>query len=109
MQWGFPFLRQAGQNLVKTAKCNVSVYLQLKAYSIMQENCLVDCFKEKAISLPFLPVSFLFFSLPKTREKAHYTWQYNAIKKMYEVAKMLFDSEVFLADFGEILLLVGWN
>lgn len=85
----------------------MSVYLQLKTYSIMQENYLVDCFREKTISLPFLPVSFLFFSLPKGKEKAHYIWQYSAAKKMHEVVKMLFDSEVFIADFGDILLLVG--
>lgn len=65
--------------------------------------------KHTLFSLPFLPVSFLFSSLPKRKEKVRDTWQCYASKKMYEVAKRILDSGVFTARFGEILLLVGWN
>lgn len=41
--------------------------------------------KHTLFSLPFLPVSFLFSSLPK--QKVHDIWKFYASKKMYEVAK----------------------
>lgn len=87
------------------------VYLQLKAYCIMQELLPARLFqiKRTVFSLSFHTASFLLSSLPKEKEKVHDIRQCCAIKKMYEVAKMMLDSGVFTADFWEILLLVGWN